>query len=173
MRSFRPVPLLATAAAVLATAGAVAVPVAVAAKPKPKLWAVSLSGTARTDDKYSSAGLPAEYGTPPAGCDDNTTTTYQIHASARMIAKPVSAPVSPGAGTPLIPVRLVLSSLDASASDQVAGSYSPDPRNMPPVDASVCAFTPFTVSTGCTFPHRQTRSYTLYMGLSFPIAATL
>ena len=174
MRSSRPVSLLTTAAAALAMTGAVAVPLAVAAKAKPKLWAVSLSGTARTADDYSSAGLDPVYGRPPAGCLDNTTTTYRLQASARMIARPVPQPLLPGLGTPLIPVRVVLSSLSASASDEVAGSwtvnpnYSPDGFAPQPVDPSVCAFTPFTVTSGCTFPNRQTRSYTLNLSLSLP-----
>jgi hypothetical protein len=174
MRSSRPVSLLATAVAALAATGAVAVPVAGAAKAQPKLWAVSLSGTAQTADGYSSAGLDSVYGSPPAGCLDNTTTTYRLRASARMIARPVPQPLSPGLGTPLIPVRVVLSSLHASASDEVAGSWTVDPNYSPdgftpqPVDPSVCAFTPFTVTSGCTFPNRQTHSYTLNLSLSLP-----
>ena len=91
--------------------------------------------------------------------------SYRLQASARMIARPVPQPLSPGLGTPLIPVRVVVSSLHASASDEVAGSWRVDPNYSPdgftpqPVDPSLYAFTPFTVTSGCTFPNRQTRSY--------------
>jgi hypothetical protein len=174
MRSSRPVSLLATAVSALATAGAVAVPAVVDAKAKPKLWAVSLSGTASTADTYSRPGIESWYGGPPAGCLDNTTTTLRMRASARMNARPVAHPVEPGLGVPLIPVRIVLSSLAASASDTVDGGYTVDPNYSPdgftpqPVDPSVCAFKPFTVATGCTFANRQTRSYTLNLSLSLP-----
>jgi hypothetical protein len=168
--------LLASAAA-LATAGLLVTTVAAAAKPKPKLWTVSLSGIARTDDSYSRPGLDEAYNAKaPAGCLDDTTTTYQLHASARMSSKPVPEPLLPGLGTPGFFFRLTLSSLDATASDQVSGGWAVDPNYFPPgsfsaqpVDPSVCAgFTPFTFSRPCTFKNQQTHSYTLTLGLYAP-----
>jgi hypothetical protein len=166
------------AIAALAVASALTMSVAAIAKPKPKEWTVSLTGTARTDDSYSKPGTDSAYvnSKPPDGCLDNTTTTYQLHASARMSSKPDPQPLSPGAGVPGIFFNLTLSSLTASASDQVTGSWAVDPNYSPPgsfsshpVDPSVCAgFTPFTFSRPCAFKNGQTRSYTILIGLYLP-----
>jgi hypothetical protein len=168
--------LLASVAA-LATAGLLVTTVAAAAKPKPKLWTVSLSGIARTDDSYSRPGLDEAYNAkPPDGCLDDTTTTYQLHASARIRSKQVPEPLLPGLGTPGFFFPLTLSSLDATASDQVSGGWAVDPNYFPPgsfsaqpVDTSVCAgFTPFTFSRPCAFKNGQTHTYTLTLGLYAP-----
>jgi hypothetical protein len=165
------------AAASLAVAGLLVTSVAATATPKPKLWTVSLNGIARTDDSYSTPGLAEGYNaTPPDGCLDNTATTYQLHASARMSSKPVPERLLPGAGTPGFFFPLTLHSLDASATDQVTGGWAVDPNYSPPgsfsvqpVDPSVCAvFAPFTFSRPCTFRNGQTHSYTLTLGLFAP-----
>ena len=166
-------------AAALASAGLPLTTVAAAAKPKPKpkLWTVSLSGIARTDDSYSRPGIdPAYNAKPPDGCLDNTTTNYQLHASARMSSRPVPESLLPGLGTPGLFFPLMLSSLDATASDQVSGGWAVNPNYFPPgsfsaqpVDPSVCAgFAPFTFSRPCTFKNGQTHNYRLTLGLYAP-----
>ncbi len=67
MRSYRAHPFLVAAIAVLAAAGTLAVPVAALAKAKRNLWAVSLSGTARTDGSYTVPWIDEAYTQPPAG----------------------------------------------------------------------------------------------------------
>ena len=174
MRSSRPARFGLAAVIALTTAGAIAVPVVAAAKPKAKLWTVSLSGSASTD---ATATVPyGDHSTPqlPAGCIANNTTTYRLHASARITPRPAPTDLSPGAGIDNLSVTVLLSSLNASASDAVDGSWAVDPNYSPPgafapqpVDPSVCVFKPFTVAQPCTFRNRKP-STTLHLTLNFP-----
>jgi hypothetical protein len=89
---------------------------------------------------------------PPPGCIANNTTTYRLHASARITPRPAPTELSPGAGIDNLYLTVILSSLDASASDEVGGSWAVDPNYSPggftrqPVDPSVCVFKPFTAA---------------------------
>jgi hypothetical protein len=173
MRSPRRARLAMAAIVALATVAALAVPVVAAAKPKAKLWTVSLSGSASTD---ASATVPyGDSSTPqlPAGCIAHNTTTYRLHASARITPRPAPTDLSPAAGIDDLYVTVVLSSLNASASDEVGGSWAVDPNYSPggftpqPVDPSVCVFKPFTLTQPCTFRNRKP-STTLHLTLNFP-----
>lgn len=136
-------------AASVALALALTLPASAGAAPKNRLYTISLSGAASSESTSVTPGMD-NYGQPPDGCLDNTTTTEHWGVSAGMRAAPARIPLSGVPGDRYFVFHVSLNSLNASVYDEVDGNWTVDPSHYPaPVDPSVCAFTPFRVTAPC------------------------